>query len=256
MSKILTKLITVFIVFLFIVELKSMIINDSTISDAFKGLMSTLPFAEPFSEIVCNILGYKNGKPLLSESGFVADSAKLMVMSFIQPMLTAVCSLLFLRIPRGITGIYEREGYMNRFGYRLKEMLIRIITAPLCAIMAGKLITYIMDWAAVKFGTTGSVLTGLLTTLLAAGISAIPMIILGTAVSVALFWRLTVTMLGGMLTSLVSILFSIGIYYAFTNGLPSHIAGSLIGFVVALIILDIVITCFQRALGAYSSSLR
>lgn len=254
MSKIWTKLITVFVVVLFIVGFKSMIVNDSTVSEAFKGLMSSLPFAEPFSELVCNLFGYKNGVPLVSASGFVKDSGKLMVMSFIQPTVTMICSLLFLRIPKGITGIYEKESYMDSFGYRLKETLIKILTAPLCAIIAGQLMTFIIDWAVAKFGTVGSVLTGLLTTFLAAGISAIPMIILGTSVSVALLWKLIVTMLGGMLTSLVTIVFSIAIYYAFLNGLPSHITGYVIGFVFALFILDVIITCFQRALGAYSAS--
>ncbi|MBQ5825459.1 MAG: hypothetical protein IIW48_11720 [Clostridia bacterium] len=254
MSKIWSKLILILVVVLFIVGFKSAITDDPTVADAFKGLMSCLPFAEPFSEIVCNILGYRNASPLLSELGFVEDSAKLVVMSFIQPVFTIICSLVFLRIPKKLTGVYEKESYMERFGYRFKEMLIKILTAPLCAILAGKLITFILDWAAAKFGMVGAVFTGLITAFLAAGISAIPMIILGTSISVALLWKLTVTLLGGMLTTLTTIVFSIAIYYAFISGLPSHIAASIISFVVALIILDIIITCFQRALGSYSAA--
>ena len=254
MSKIWTKLISVFIVIFFIVGFRSMIISDTTVSAVFRGLMSSLPFAEPFSDIVCKVLGYQNGQPLVSAAGFVEDAAKLMVMSFIQPTFTVICSLLFLRIPKGITDIYDKESYMDKFGYRLKEMLIKIITAPICAIIAGKLMALISDWAVTKFGTIGSVLFGLLTTFLAAGIAALPMILLGTTVSVALLWRLVVTMLGGMLTSVVTTMFSIAIYYAFINGLPSHIAGYVAGLIVALILLDIIITCFQRALGKYSAT--
>lgn len=254
MAKIWTKLTAIMFVVIFILAFRSLIITDSTVSDAFKGLMGTLPFAEPFSELVCNVLKYNNGEPLASTSGFVEDVAKLMVMACIQPVATYLCSLLFLKIPSGLSGIDEREAYMNGLGYRMKELLIQVVTAPLSSIAAGIIMEEIIKWAVDKFGVVGSVLTGLLSTLIAAGLAAVPMIFIGTGVSftVALLWRFLVTMLGGMLTALATTVFSIAIYYAFVYGLPSHIAGSVVGFFISLIILDIVIQCFQRALGAYS----
>lgn len=251
MSRIWSKLATVFIVILFIVGFRSMILTDAAVADAFEGLMEALPFAEPFSKIICNIMKYQQGQPLLSTSSFITDVAKLMVMSFIQPVLTALCMLLFLRMPSGLDS-FGMEAHMKGIGYRIKEYLIKIITAPISAVVAGFVMKWIMDWATVKFGSVGAMLFGLLSTVLAAGLAAVPMIILGTAVSVALLWKLTVTMLGGMLKSLIIIICSIFSYYAFLNGIPEQMLVAVVSLFGALIILDIGMECMQRLLGIYS----
>ena len=252
MSRFWTRIINIIVVLLFIVGFRSLILTDPTVSNAFEGLMGTLPFAEPFSKLACNILGVQNGQPLISTGGFIKDIAKLMVMACIQPPVTALCMLLFLRIPSGIQGIDAREAYMDRFGYRFREMLINVISAPFSAVFAGWLMERLLVWSSAQFGTLGSFLTGLISIIVALGLSAIPMVILGTTISVALLWRFMVTMLGGMLTALVTTLSSITLYYAFLNGLPSHVVGSIIGLLAGLIIVDIVIQCFQRVLGIYS----
>jgi len=252
-SKIWPKIIAVVVIVLFVIGFKSMIITDPTVADAFEGLMETLPFAEPFSKIICNVLDYKNSQPLISATGFIQDIAKLMFMAFIQPILTIIISLFFLRLPSGAKSVYEKEAYMNSLGYRIKEMFVKICTAPISSVLSGWLMALIIGWSAEKFGNAGSVLTSVLTTILAAGASIIPMVILGTTISVALLWRFLVTLLGGMLTALTTTFFSIAIYYALINDIPSHIVGLIFGFVFALIILDIVIQCFQRALGVYSA---
>ncbi|MBQ9945417.1 MAG: hypothetical protein IJO68_02700 [Clostridia bacterium] len=253
MSRIWTKVATIGVIILFIVGFRSMILTDAAVGDAFESLMESLPFAEPFSKIICNVMKFQNGQPFISTTGFIADTAKLMVMSCIQPVLTALLMFIFLRMPSGLDS-FGMESFMKRPGYVIKEFLIKIITAPVSAVAAGYLMNWFMGWSAAKFGTLGSMLLGLLSTVVALGLSALPMILLGAAVSVAFLWRFVVTLIGGMLKSLVIIISSIFAYYAFLNGIPSQMAGAVISLFVLLLIVEIVINCFQQILGAYSAS--
>ena len=252
MSKFISTLTAIIIVILFIVGFRSMILTDSTVKYAFEGLMTTLPFAEPISEAVCNLLGYEDSMPLISANGFFHDIALVMVMSCIQPTATALLTHLFLKLPSGLSSSYEKESYMDTVSYRLKELAIQVFTAPFSAIFAGHLMDWILEQATESLGSIGSVLIGLLSTLVATGLATIPMIIIGTSISVAFLWRFIVTLFGGVLTSLTTIAFSIAIYYTFINGIPSHISSSIISFVVMLLLLNVVVDCFQRAIAGYS----
>ena len=60
MKKIVDKIIAVFIILAVILTLRSTIITDSRMSDAFAELFGTLPFSKVIAEVVCNFLKIKN----------------------------------------------------------------------------------------------------------------------------------------------------------------------------------------------------
>lgn len=252
MSRLWQTIISIIVILLFLVGFRSMILTDAYVGDAFQALMGTLPFAEPFSKVVCTVLGYNVGNPLVSAHGFIVDILKLMVISTIQPFATWLLSLIFLRIPDSIQSIDDRETFMGTIGYRIRSTLIQIISAPLLACFAAWLIHILVQWAAANFGYIGAVLIGLVSTLVLTAISSLPMFLLGASITIAFLWRYLVTMLGGMLNALVTILCSISLYYAILNGIPSHIMGSIITLIGCLILVDILIQSFQRLLAGLS----
>lgn len=135
-DKLLYKILAIIIIILFIVAFRELIVTDKDTSIAFGTLMGLLPFAKVISDVVCKILKYQYSIPLITTSSFLTDLIRLAFMAFIQPLVVGLFTAIFLRIPSSYTDYHDREKYMETFGYRVKELMLTVLTAPILAIIA------------------------------------------------------------------------------------------------------------------------
>lgn len=149
MSKWLNKLIVGFVVIVALVAavatLREQILQDDTTNKAFVALLSSFPFAQFTTQIVCNVLHYPLPLFGLQPSNFLDDLILLFAMTMVCPLVIGTASAIFLRIPKE-WGIDEREDYMSSFGYRIKEVLLSVILSPLCVFATARLVSMLMGF--------------------------------------------------------------------------------------------------------------
>lgn len=128
-NKFISKLFAILIIVAFIIAFREKILTDSNTALAFGELLGTLPFAKAITDVICEILQYQYGIPIISSSTVISDILRLAVMACIQPAIVGVLSVIFLKVPEGDYRV--REEYMEGAGYRAKEMILTVITTML-----------------------------------------------------------------------------------------------------------------------------
>ena len=222
-----------------------MILTDNNVSAAFGALMGTLPFAKQITDAICKVMKYQYTIPGISVSSVFTDFLRLAVMACIQPFLVRILSAVFLQVPNG--DYYQREEYMDSLGYRSKEMILTIITAPLIAIAASNISAAIYNAIISNFSTLGAILWGIVTSLIIIGISIIPLLAIGVSVGTAIAWRLLVTLSAQMVTTFATNTICLWIYLSFTRGIQKQIVVSILSLIIWLIIMDFGMQCLRRA---------
>lgn len=245
-NKVLSKLVAVIVIVLFVAAFRKMILTDSNVSTAFGALMGTLPFAKQITDVICKTMKYHYTVPSITAASVIADFLKLAVMACIQPLIVGALSLIFLKVPSGT--YYEREEYMNGLSYRLKEMIITIISAPLIALAAAYLTTYISNYLAVNYGVWLSSILGVVSIIVMSAISIIPLLIGGVAIGTAILWRVAVTLLVKMAATMGTNTICLWIYLSIAAGLHSQVSALVIALIGWLIIMDFAVQCIKRAI--------
>lgn len=245
-NNLVSKLFVLFVIVLFIVGFRNAILTDKDTGAAFGALMGTLPFAKTITDIVCKILGYQYEIPVITYSSVISDFLRLAVMALIQPLIVALLSVIFLRVPEG--SIEKREAYMEGMGYKMKQMLLTIITAPLIAILAAHITSAVSDYFVENFGVVVSTLLGIGAVVAVSALSTIVLVATGTALGTALLWRLVVTLLGKMATTMGISALCLCIYVSLLGGMGSQVFVEVFALIAFLIIMDCAMKGVERAI--------
>lgn len=245
-NKFLAKLLAVIVIILFIVAFREAILTDSNISEAFGELMGLLPFAEVISNAVCTVLKCQYEVPVVSTTSVLTDLIRLAFMACFQPIIVGFLTAIFLPLPK--TRDYRtREDYMDSLGYRAKELVVTVLSAPLLAALAAWLSSALFGFFLDTFGAIISVILGILVVLGLGAVSLVPLLIGGLTFGTAIVWRLAVTFGAKMVTTFITNAFCIGVYVAFIGGVQGKIATSIVALIIWLIVMDLGVNCLQRA---------
>ena len=171
-------------------------------------------------------------------------------MAFIQPLVVGLFTAIFLRIPSSYTDYHDREKYMETFGYRVKELMLTVLTAPILAIIASWFSTWLFSYFANTFGDVVSVILGILSVIILGTVSIIPLLIGGVAVGTAILWRIIVTLLSKMGTTFITNAMCLWVYIAILHGVEGEIATSIIALILWLFIMDFGMNCLKYAIVA------
>lgn len=248
LNKIWPKVIAVIIVVLLVIGFREMIYTDSNVSAFFGELMGTLPFSKKITDVICNLMKYRQTVPLITSATLIADFLKLAIMACIQPLVVGIFSWLFLKVPNGTA--FEMEKQMSNISYRIGELFISVILSPLCALAAASLTTFISNYLTTKFGGWMSSLLGVLTVIVITGISTIPLLIAGMGIGKALVWRLLITLLGKMVTSLGTSVCCLWIYIAILGNIQSQLLTAVLVLICWVIVMDIIIHSLQTVIAS------
>ncbi len=246
-DKLIYKILAIIVVVMFVAAFRELIITDKDVSAAFGAWMGVLPFSKQISDMICKIMKYKDSIPLITTSSFITDLIRLAFMAFIQPMVVSILSTIFLRIPSSIKDYAEREDYMSGLEYKVKELILTIVTAPALAILSAHFSTWLFTYFTNTFGNTVSVILGIVSTTFLGGVSLIPLLVKNVSFLTALLWRIVITFGYGMGTTYITNAMCLWVYIAIRNGVEGQITTSVISLVIWLIIMDFGLKCMQHA---------
>ncbi|MCI5700920.1 MAG: hypothetical protein MR308_11180 [Lachnospiraceae bacterium] len=243
-DKFLAKILAIIVIILFVVAFREMILTDDDISTAFGSLMGMLPFAEDITDAVCKIMKCQYEIPVVTASSAMTDLIRLAFMACLQPIVGGLLTAIFLPLPKGMDA-YEQEEYMDSFGYKVKELILTVISAPLLALAASWLSSWVFEFFLNQFGAIVSTLLGLLVVAGLGAVSLVPLFVTGTAVATAVSWRLLVTFGSKMITTFVTNIFCLAVYVAFVGGIEKQITTSVLALIVWLIVMNFGLKCLQ-----------
>ena len=229
------KIVAVIVIVLLASSFREMM-SDKEFYTAFGGLMGTLPFAKQITDIVCKILKYQNNIPVFSNVTILEDILKLAIMAFLQPFAGTALTGLFLKVP---SNYKEREEYMEGSVYKMKELAVNVISAPILALLAAYLTTMIIEYIKNNLGNISSVIVAVASVVGVFAVSLIPLIKSGVSMLKAFLWRLTGMLVGGMIKSYGINAMSLALYIGILKGMPGMIGGSVLGLIIWLIIFDV-----------------
>lgn len=216
------KALTIFIVVLFIVAAVDTAFSD--VSNGTAHYFDSLIDGLPFSKIIQDLLSSRLGTQPLSQSvpqsfaDVLKDLINLAFMALIQAPVVAVLERLFLPIPAYYRGSWEaQEDYMRSPGYRIKSLVITVLSTPLLAIVAAMIVNYAAGKALALLGPTGSVLVGIFGLFAAVGLSCVPLIAVMGFFG-ALLWRVIDVLVGRMVSAFLAEAGFIGMYLALRSG--------------------------------------
>ncbi len=244
-GKAVSKLLVVIIAVALVLEFRTAILTDKDLSAAFGGLMGALPFAGMITGKVCQILKYQYSVPLITTSSVTKDLLKLAVMALIQGPVVGLLSAIFLKVPDG--DWEDREKFMKGPSYTIKSTLLKIVTAPLLAVVSARLCQWIMTSLENALGYALSVAMGLVAVAGTTILSTIWLMAAGLSFGKALLWRLTVTLGGKMVFTFLINAMCLAIYVAILGGVSSHVLASVFSLVVILIIEELAMKLMRQA---------
>lgn len=153
MTKMLNRLLTGFliliVVFVAVSALRADLLSGGAAYDAFVAVFDCFPFASEVAQIVANIGQYGITLQGLTPTNVINDIAKVFAMTVVCPVVIGLISSIFLREP-DYKDWYDREKYMNGFGYRLKECLLSVVMMPVCAYITAQLLDLLQAWIQAK----------------------------------------------------------------------------------------------------------
>ncbi len=237
MGRVMSKLIALLAVVLFIVALRESILTDESVGSAFSAILSTLPFGKLIAESICSVLKIDYKIPDLTANGVFTDIINLLIMACIRPIAGRIFTRIFLQMPSGLSS-QQMEDFMGRASYRIREVLVTVIFAPLIAFFVAYLSKRLMDYISVSFGMVVSILLKTLLGLVAGGISISVLAVAGMGLGAVLSYRIFVTLGMSVLNTFITNVFSIYIYISFTRGISADVATGIVLVAVWLIIAE------------------
>lgn len=248
-NKFIATLLSMLVIVLFIVGFREVILTDSATNAAFGALMGILPFVEPIAEIACKILKYPYALPVVSSTSIFSDFIRLSVMSILQPLVVGSLTSIFLALPSK-SDWQASEKTMNTLSYRIKEMMIYVISVPALAAISAVLCEWVANYVSVQFGMLGSIVLGSITSVALIAISSVPLIIAGLSIGTALAWRLLITIGYKMVSTLITECACLLVYIALLGGIPQQIASSVLALIICLVVMHFGLQCMQYAVIA------
>ena len=158
-DKIFGKVMAVFVVIVVLVSVRSMILADSDMNLLVSNLLSMLPFSRFVYDTLQGFLKINIGLPINTVGGFFINLMRLAVLAVIQPAATRLLQTLLIPLPP-LSNREAVEDYMSSIGYRLKSLLITILTAPVLSWVANKLILIAYQWLVARMGQVLTVILG------------------------------------------------------------------------------------------------
>lgn len=261
MSKILDKfvykLLIVIIVAALWVGFRQMVLTDKVMSTAFGALMGELPFAKKTVDIVCKIMKYSAGNiPVQSAHTVFTDVMRLLVMAVIQPIFVGMLTAIFLPMPKArnqILSVYlkryeEEEAYQSSFGYKIKKLIVSVISAPLLAICASWITGYVVTCIKDNFSGAAAVFIGGLSVTAVLILSVVVLMMFHVSLGTAMAWRLLITVGTGMATTFMTNGLCMWIYVAILSGVEAQIFASVLTLILFLIVMEVAVKALKRSI--------
>lgn len=148
------------------------LLSSGAAYDMLVAALDAFPFAAWSAQIVTNIGQFGMTLQGLSPVNIILDLTKLFTMTIVCPLVMGLCTWILLPLP-AYTDWYDRERYMNRFSYRIKEALLSVLVMPICAWLTVLLIQHVQTWATVRFPIVNPLLVNLLIMALALAVSTL-----------------------------------------------------------------------------------
>lgn len=248
LDKILGKVVTVSIVIMVIAVFRGEIINNDTVGEFFGSLMEQLPFAKIISDVICNIMGYKQNIPLFTPSWIVTDLIRLAFMAFLYQVLAIPIELftyLFIRMP---SDKREKEEYKNTAGYKVRRFLADIITVPVVAVLASIFSKFIFSCFVSWVGEIMARVLGVLLTSSFFMVSLVSILKSGHSFIFAIVWRIIDILVENMVKTMFVDICCIAIYVGIIHGADGLIASSIITLIVFLLVIDVAIGFLRESI--------
>jgi|GEM_PF-2060678 membrane protein len=246
-DKFLGKVVTVSIVIMVIAVFRGKIINNDTVGEFFGGLMEQLPFAKIISDVICNIMGYKQNIPLFTPSWIVTDLIRLAFMAFLYQVLAIPIELftyLFI-LPKNKR---EKEEYKDTAGYKVRRFLADIMTVPIVAVLASIFSKFIFSCFVSWVGEIMARVLGVLLTSSFFMVSLVSILKSGHSFIFAIVWRIIDILVENMVKTMFVNICCIALYVGIIHGADGLIASSIITLIVFLLVIDVAIGFLRESI--------
>ncbi len=246
-DKFLGKLVTVSIVIMVIAVFRGEIINNDTVGEFFGSLMEQLPFAKIISDVICNIMGYKQNIPLFTPSWIVTDLIRLAFMAFLYQVLAIPIELftyLFI-MPKNKR---EKEEYKDTAGYKVRRFLADIMTVPIVAVLASIFSKFIFSCFVSWVGEIMARVLGVLLTSSFFMVSLVSILKSGHSFIFAIVWRIIDILVENMAKTMFVNICCIALYVGIIYGADGLIASSIITLIVFFLVIDVAIGFLRESI--------
>ena len=247
-DRLVAKILGVVIIAAVIIVFRDRILTDSSVAAAFEGLMEVLPFSEDIAEAICKVMKYQYVIELESTASVLTELIKLAFMALLQPIVIGTLTRIFLPMPKELKDYHEQEDYLDSAGYRVRELFMTVLAAPLLAVAAAWVSQWAMTYFAETFGSVLSVVLGIASVGIIGMLSVIPLLVAGVTLGTAILWRLLITLLMKVATVFGMNVICLWVYLAFLNSAGGQIAGSIVSLIIWLLIMDFVASRLKYAI--------
>lgn len=176
MSDLITKIIIWMILAAVLISVvtgfRADIMSGGAAYDMLVATLDAFPFAAWSVQIVATIGQFGTTLQGLSPTNIIVDLTKLFTMSVVCPMIIGFCTWMLLPVPSS-SDWYERERYMNRLSYRVKEALLGMLAMPICAWLTVQIIRWVQNWVVARFPVLNPFLVNLAIMVLALSASTL-----------------------------------------------------------------------------------
>lgn len=258
LNKLLYGILIICIAVALIAAFREQILTNSGLGKLFGTVLDELPFIKTISDMVTKVLGYNYTPPSLTADHFLEDWLKLAVMTLIRPLFIALLMGFFLPLPprnqilqtslAPMSVVYE--DYTETFGYKIKALLINIVSTIPLALLAGWLIGVLQTALSAAIGTTGSAIVQIVLLILILGLSLIRLSSAfrgGNGVQKAALWRG-----GGFIMEMVKTLLTEAIclwaYMLFTSQRFLELLWPLVTFIILCMIIETAVRLMHQAI--------
>ena len=215
LNKLIPKMILIIVALLLVAAVGGAITEDGN-QDAFDTAMEELPFAGPISKVLCNFMKFDKGEELLSATDLITDVLKILIMSCIHPAIARILSRIFLKLPAG--SVYDQEAYMETMSYRIKELVVLVLTAIPVAYLTGVGVGAAKNALEESIGAVLSSISLSVATIAVFFISVCLFLKGGVSFGRALLIRIFSTVIGNLLKTIVVCVITIWIYLLIKQG--------------------------------------
>lgn len=247
LDKIWGKVVTVSIVIMVIAIFRGKIISNDAVGEFFGSLMEQLPFAKIISDVICNIMGYKQNIPLFTPSWIVTDLIRLAFMAFLYQVLAIPIELftyLFI-MPKNKR---EKEEYKDTAGYKVRRFLADIMTAPIVAVLASIFSKFIFSCFVSWVGEIMARVLGVLLTSSFFMVSLVSILKSGHSFIFAIVWRIIDILVENMAKTMFVNICCIALYVGIIYGADGLIASSIITLIVFFLVIDVAIGFLRESI--------
>ena len=251
-DKFLGKVVTVSIVIMVIAIFRGKIINNDAVGEFFGSLMEQLPFAKIISDVICNIMGYKQNIPLFTPSWIVTDLIRLAFMAFLYQVL-AIPIELFTYLFNMPKNKREKEEYKDTAGYKVRRFLADIMTAPIVAVLASIFSKFIFSCFVSWVGEIMARVLGVLLTSSFFMVSLVSILKSGHSFIYAIVWRIIDILVENMAKTMFVNICCIALYVGIIYGADGLIASSIITLIVFFLVIDLAIGFLKESIDDIDS---